>query len=30
MSKIENSKIINVALNIFTIETMEDLDKYLN
>lgn len=30
LEDLENSKIINVALNIFTIETMEDLDKYLN
>lgn len=30
LEDLENSKIINVALNIFIIETMEDLDKYLN
>lgn len=30
LEDLDNSKIINVALNIFTIENMDDLNKYLN
>ncbi|MBX9137396.1 MULTISPECIES: DUF4351 domain-containing protein [unclassified Clostridium] len=30
LEDLDTSKIINVALNIFTIENMDDLNKYLN
>lgn len=30
LEDLDNSKIINAALNIFTIENMDDLNKYLN